>query len=214
MNFSFLIKEFLGTFLLTGLGTLSIVLHELHYVPLGNWGIALVFGVVVAFLSHSKNTFFCGDLNPLVTLLNTGNWNIKSFRIAAQVCGSILASLVLHFSFPSNENLGSTLPKVGFWNTFALESIGFLLLFLAIRFPFGKRSLHWIQPAIVVFLLAGLIGPYTGASLNLARSFGPALISGNTSSLLPYLLAHIGFYSLISLTNFNKKQVRTSCCSC
>jgi aquaporin Z len=88
-----------------------------------------------------------------------------------------------------------TLPS-GLWSqAFALECIlSFLLMFVIASLSTGcpdKRLLSGLVVGSIIAIEAHFAGPITGASMNPARSIGPALIVGNVNSLWIYILAPI-----------------------
>lgn len=102
--------------------------------------------------------------------------------ILAQLLGAVIASGVLFLSFGSIANLGATLPLKDNWQqSFILETILTFILMLVIlgsgldrRAPIGFAG---IAIGLTVGLEAACMGSITGASMNPARSFAPALVS-------------------------------------
>ena len=143
-------------------------------------------------------------MNPAVTLSLTilrahPKRKLLSY-LGVQFVGGIAASVLLALMAPENEYLGASLPSGSAAQSFYLE---FLLTFalmtvilLASQFHRIKlsnhRSLKFLTPIAIggtVFLEAYFAGPITGASMNPARSLGPALVSGHTEHLWVYLIA-------------------------
>jgi aquaporin Z len=96
--------------------------------------------------------------------------------------------------FPSNINLGTTLPAGSWQQSFVLEIILTYFLMLVIIFVSqNKKTTHMTGMAVgaVVMLEAIFAGPITGASMNPARSIAPAIVSGNTAHLWLYIVAPI-----------------------
>jgi aquaporin Z len=102
-----------------------------------------------------------------------------------------MASGMLRLLFPASKLLGSTLPQGTDSQSFVLEIIlSFFLLFVIAQMANKeKQALAGIVIGSVVLLEAMFAGPITGASMNPARSFAPAIVSGNMQSLWIYLTA-------------------------
>jgi len=66
-----------------------------------------------------------------------------------------------------------------------------LLMFVILLVTRKENNIYGVAIGGTVFISALLIGDYTGASLNPARSLGPALISGDTKDILFYIIAPI-----------------------
>ena len=95
--------------------------------------------------------------------------------------------------FPANEYLGSTNPAGSDLLSFILEIIlTFMLMMVIMRVAYGSKEqgmFAGLAISSVVALEALFAGPVSGASMNPARSFGPALVSMHLSHLWIYLLA-------------------------
>lgn len=198
-----LFGEFTGTFILVFAGTGAVVITSLTGAP-GHVGIALTFGGVVAALIYTFGHVSGAHFNPAVTL---GFWSMGEFKrqdvvpyIAAQCTGAILASLILYLLFiPQIENisevayLGATLPRYSAFQSFLFEVILTFILMLVIcgSAVHGKavKEFAGIAIGLTVCLEAMFAGPISGASMNPARSLGPALVSLNAEHLWIYLSA-------------------------
>jgi MIP family channel proteins len=125
-------------------------------------------------------------INPAVTL---GFWSVRRFPTAevapyiiAQCSGGVAASLVLRGTLGPVGDLGATLPRISVPSAFAIEwLLSFVLMFVIMAVATDDRVAGGFA-AIAVGLSVGFCalmgGPITGASMNPARSFGPALIGG------------------------------------
>jgi aquaporin Z len=190
------LAEFLGTFLLVFAGTAAIVVNDLSAGAITQVGIALVFGLIVAAMIYTFGEISGAHLNPAVTL---GFYYARRFSgkhvmpyILSQCLGAISASFLLHLLFPEHASLGATLPHGALAQTFILEIlITFMLMLTIIQVATGAKeigNLAGIAIGGVVACAALFAGPISGASMNPARSIGPALISGNLTVLWLYLL--------------------------
>ena len=111
------------------------------------------------------------------------------FYIIAQIAGAVIAAFLLRLLFPVHPTLGSTVPTMPFFGAFFIEiMLSFLLMFVILNVSTGHMEKGIMAGGFIA--LAGLIGgPLTGASMNPARSFGPALFSGNLHYGLIYFIA-------------------------
>ena len=192
-------SEFIGTFALVFAGTGAIVVNAQTGV-LGNLGIALVFGFIVAVMIYAIGHISGAHINPAVTV---ALWLGKKFNkkqvlpyVLSQLLGATFASLLVLTIIGGDSFVGATLPKDGnFMQSFYLEIVlTFFLMFVIIGSSTDKMAYKqfagWaIGTTVGLDALFG--GPISGASMNPARSFGPALISGNFSFHWVYWLAPI-----------------------
>ncbi len=198
MNSKYL-AEFAGTFFLVLIGTGSIIIDQQFNHPLGVKGIAICFGVTVTSMIYIFGKRSGSHINPAVTIAlsqsNGFTWKETSYYVISQLGGAIAASLILFFIFPENKNLGATIPSVSANQAFQLEFILSLDLMLTILFfSRGNKIFQLLAPVAIgatVGVEAWLAGPLTGASMNPARSIGPALVSMNLKYIWLYILAPI-----------------------
>lgn len=181
------LAEFIGTFVLVFAGTGAVIVNQISDGAVTHLGVSFVFGAVVAALIYTLGHISDAHFNPAVTLAfwRSGFFHKKQVLpyIVSQTLGAVLASLLLFLSFGSVANLGTTLPLNNNWlQSFVLETILTFILMLVIlgsgldrRSPIGFAGL---AIGLTVGLEAAFMGPITGASMNPARSFGPALVSG------------------------------------
>lgn len=189
--------EFLGTYILVFCGTGAIVINEVSGGAITHAGIAIVFGLVVLAMIHAFGDVSGAHLNPAVTLSFAASrkFPVKSILpyILVQLAGAVLASMTLKVLFPENALLGATLPAGSVQQSFILELIlTFILMLVIFRVSSGAKEkgiTAGIAIASVVGLEAMFAGPICGASMNPARSFGPALVSGHTENLWIYIFA-------------------------
>lgn len=194
--------EALGTFILVFVGTGAIIANEISGGEVTNVGIGLTFGLVVMAVIYSLGDRSGAHINPAVTL---AFWLSKRFEgkqvlpyILAQVAGALLASLVLRATFFQHESqLGVTLPsdKVLWWQAMIFEfMLTYILMFVILQVSHPSNSagpFAAIAIGGVVAFEAIFAGPICGASMNPARSIGPALVSGTLIHLWFYILAPI-----------------------
>lgn len=192
-----LLAEFLGTFFLVFAGTGAVVVDDLRGHPIGAPGIALVFGLVVLTLIYAFGELSGAHFNPAVTLgfaaAGRFRWKEVPGYAVSQFLGALAASLVLRGIFPDHKGLGSTQPSGSATAAGIMEAILTLFLMLVIlRVSTGARE-KGITAGIAVGAVIGLeamfAGPFCGASMNPARSAGPALVSGQLQNLWVYCVA-------------------------
>lgn len=191
-------SEFFGTFLLVFFGTGSIIISEEYSGIIQALGIGIVFGVTVWLLVQFFGKFSNCHINPAVSITFFVKKEISLQKtilyISFQLSGAFLASLVLSFLFPLNKNLGNTIPSGSWQESFFLEFfLSFALMFVILAATTNRKLLKYAPFLIgfTVFLEAWLAGPICGASMNPARTFGPAIVSNNTKFLYLYFLAPI-----------------------
>ncbi len=193
------IAEFIGTFTLVFCGCGAIVTNEFSQGTVTHSGIALTFGLVVMSLIYAFGEISGAHFNPAVTIAfaYARRFPVKEVPkyIFAQCIGAIIAAVLLLILFPENEFLGTTLPKIDVWRVFLFEVIlTFFLMLVIINVSTGSKEtgvMAGIAIGGVVWFEAQFAGPITGASMNPARSIGPALISGHIEHLWLYILAPI-----------------------
>lgn len=199
VSFKRYISEFIGTFALVFAGTGAIVVDAQTGV-LGNVGIALVFGFIVAVMIYTVGHISGAHINPVVTIaLWVGNkFNRKHVipYVISQLLGATFASILVLIILGGDSFLGATLPRDGnFMQSFYLEIVlTFFLMFVILGSSTDKmayKQFAGLAIGTTVGLDALFGGPISGASMNPARSFGPALISGNFSFHWVYWLAPI-----------------------
>lgn len=216
------LAEFIGTFTLIFMGTGAVMVNQISQGAVTHLGISGIFGAVVAALIYALGHISGAHLNPAVTL---ALWQGGFFRgrrvfpyILAQILGAIVASSLLLIIFGPVANLGATLPLNNNWQqSFILEIIlTFMLMLVILGAAVDQRShsgFAGLAIGLTVGLEAACMGPITGASMNPARSFGPALLSGLWQHQWLYWIAPIigaqaamWVYRLLSQNGANLRQ--------
>lgn len=176
----------MGTFFLTFAGTGAIVINEISQGAVTHVGIGLTFGFVVLVLIYALGPISGAHFNPAVTL---SFWITRHFPknqlllyVFSQILGAIFASLLLFLLFGNIAHLGATLPAGSDIQSLVLEFLlTFLLMFVIMSVATGSKEvgqMAGLAIGLTVGLEAIFAGPICGASMNPARSFGPALVSG------------------------------------
>jgi MIP family channel proteins len=192
-----LAAEFVGTFALVFAGPGAIVIAAVELGSISHEGVAATFGLVIMAMIYAVGHISGAHFNPGVTLAFA---LVRHFRtrdvlpyIGAQLLAAVVAAAVLRVMFGNVANLGATLPAGSEAQSFALEVIlSFILMFVVISVATDSRAVGQVAAIAIggtVGLTAIFAGPISGASMNAARSFGPAVVSGNLDSLWLYLVA-------------------------
>ena len=197
--------EFIATFIMVFAGCGAIIVEALTG-SLGHAGVALTWGFVVVALIYTFGHISGAHMNPAVSIAFSvmGEFEKKDlpWYIAAQVLGAIVASIMLYLIFLEEAKsmnqlayLGYTLHRGSGLQLFIMEFILTFILMLVIcgSAVHGKaiKSFAGLAIGLTVGLEAMFAGPITMASMNPARSIGPAIISGNLDSLWIYVAATI-----------------------
>jgi len=188
------LAEFIGTFFLCFAGIAAILSNTPAVgAGLGIVGIALAHGLALSIAINAFGGASGGHCNPAVTMgmLSTGRISAPNAAIyvVAQCLGATVAALLCKALFPmeavAQANLGIPLPAA--WAGTHVVLLGeFVLTFLLMTAVFGTA----VDPRGQVVKIGGFgigltvtfdilaAGAVTGASMNPARSFGPALVQG------------------------------------
>jgi len=191
------LSEFIGTFGLVFFGTGAIIVNDLTGGDITHLGVSVMFGLIVMAMIFAFGEISGAHINPAVTLAFwfSGRFSGKDVMpyILAQFLGAILASGTLLLLFPDHIGLGATLPSDTVLQTFILEVLlTFFLMLVIMNVSVGSKeigTLAGIAIGATVLLEALFAGPITGASMNPARSLGPALVSGQFTHLWVYIVA-------------------------
>jgi len=190
--------ELLGTYILVFVGAGAIVIDSVTGGGVSHLGIGLTFGLVVMAMIYTIGDVSGAHINPAVTIAFAVAKRFPKSEIfpyvSFQIIGAILASATLYFLFPGSVTMGQTLPLNDNWlQSFVLELIlTFILMFVILNVSTGAKE-KGITAALaiggVVAFEATFAGPICGASMNPARSIGPALFSGDLTHLWLYIVA-------------------------
>jgi aquaporin Z len=194
-----LFSELLGTFALVLVAAGGGILH-------GQGQISLAAAVVAPGLMVMAIILFMGavsgaHLNPAVSLAfalrGDFPWKRVPGYIIIQLIGATLACLFLLAVFGNIKHLGATLPGPGYenWQALLMEIV---LTALLVSVILGTASAAQNVGAIAALGVGGYIAlaglwsaPVSGTSMNPARSFGPALVSGDWTSYWVYVVGPI-----------------------
>ncbi len=188
--------EGLAAFALVFAGCGAIVADARYDGELGAVGVSLVFGLVIMAMVYATGHLSGAHINPAVTVAFalTRHFPARdaSAYITAQLAGATAAALVLLAAWPDGPaDLGATVPAVGAGTALLYEALlTAILMFVIMAVATDTRAVG-AGAAIAIGGTVGLDalfgGPVTGASMNPARSFGPALAAGQWSDFWVYL---------------------------
>jgi aquaporin Z len=190
MNIKALLAEFIGTFFLVFIGAgVAVVTGDLLM-------IALAHGLVIVSMAYAYGSISGAHLNPAVTfamaLRGRMEWVEAASYWVTQLLGGVVAAAALMFIFGSADfGLGETVPVVPALQATVLEALmTFVLVNAALHTTEKKGGTAFAGLAIGLSLTAAILfaGPITGASLNPARSFGPALFTNNLDTVWIYVV--------------------------
>ncbi|TJZ99731.1 MIP/aquaporin family protein [Actinacidiphila oryziradicis] len=196
-----LFGELFGTFLLVLAGAGAAVLEAATHGQIGRAAAVTAPGLTVLAVILFMGAVCGAHLNPIVSiafaLRGDFAWRRVPGYIAAQCVGALLASLVLKATFGDVAHLGATLPGPGFTapQAFVVEAV--LSLGLVSTILGTASSAQNVGPLSAIgvgayIVVAGLwASPVSGASMNPARSLGPALVSADLHDLWIYLTAPV-----------------------
>ena len=191
-----LFSEALGTFMLVLAAAGGGLLHAQGQISLAAAVVApgLMVMAIILFMGAVSGA----HLNPVVSLAFAMRRDFPWLRvvgyIAAQLAGATLACLFLLAVFGNVEHLGATLPGPGYenWQALLMEiALTGVLVSVILGTASGAQNVGAIGALGVggYIALAGLwAAPVSGVSMNPARSFGPALVSGYWTSYWVYVI--------------------------
>ena len=194
-----LVAELFGTFALVFFSASSVVMAGTLGVGYGLLGIALVNAVVFSVAVSATMGISGGFLNPAITTavliarrISVGDW---IGYLVAELIGAVLAAWCVKLLLPeaaARTALYGT-PMIGLNVTFgAAVALEALFTFFLVSAVFGTMispeapRIGGFGVGLSLFFLIMVGGPLTGAAMNPARAFGPALISGTWTGHLAY----------------------------
>jgi len=189
--------EAAGTALLVGIGTGTIVLAARfggipQWEMAGAWFLAVLVPIVLLIDVSGAH------LNPAITLSLAASgriaWRQVPLYVLGQIAGAFIGSAVVLAAFGNAAHLGATIPAQGNSAWTFLAELAFTAALVGAVFVLADRGegrSRWreVLPPSVVAVSTYLIGPWTGSSLNPARTIAPAVLSGTYTDLWVYLIA-------------------------
>ena len=202
-----LVAEAIGTFALVFAGCGAIMVDQ-KTGALGHIGVAITFGLVIMAMIYAVGHISGAHFNPAVTASFALTRHFPRLHIvpywAAQLAGALLAAAILRGSLGNIAHVGATYPTGTDAQAFLWEAVLSFFLMFVIMAVATDASAVGEAAAIAIGGTVGLDamfgGPITGASMNPARSLGPALVTGDLHTIWIYLLAPIAGATLAALT--------------
>jgi aquaporin NIP len=192
--------EGLAAFALVFAGCGAVVTNATHHNALGSVGVSLVFGLVIMVMIYATGHLSGAHINPAVTVAFTLTRHFPGrdavAYIGAQLLGAAAGAFLLLAAWSSKpEALGATVPSVSTGTALLYEIVlTAFLMFVIIAVATDTRAVG-AAAAIAIGGTVGLDalfgGPITGASMNPARSFGPALASGTWTDFWIYVVGPV-----------------------
>jgi MIP family channel proteins len=191
--------EGIGTFFLVLIGPGAAMVNASTGGVIGHTGVALAFAFVVLAMIFAIGHLSGAHINPAVTV---AFWSARRFParevapyLVAQCVGAAAAAFVLRWVLPATIRSAATLPGIPVPQAFAVEwLLSFVLMFVVMAVATDDRvasGFGGIAVGVTVGFDAMMGGPLTGASMNPARSLGPALASGAWDAHWIYWVAPI-----------------------
>ena len=190
--------ELVGTFALVTAGCGAIMVNtqtgELTHV-----GIALTFGLIITVMIAAVGHISGAHFNPAVTIAFAVTrhfpWHEVLYYVVAQTLGAVLGALTLRLLLGEMALMGATVPSGSVLQSFWLEVLLTAVLMFVITSVATDTKAVGAPAALAIGFTVALDamwgGPISGASMNPARSFGPALIAGIWANQWVYWLAPI-----------------------
>jgi aquaporin Z len=190
-----LFSELLGTFALVLVAAGGGILHAKGQVSLAAAVVApgLMVMAIILFMGAVSGAHLNPGVSLAFALRGDFPWKRVPGYIIIQLAGATLAALFLRWIFGNTEHLGATLPGPGYhdWQALLMEIV---LTALLVSVILGTASAAQNVGAVAALGVGGYIAlaglwaaPVSGASMNSARSFGPALAGGDWASYWVYV---------------------------
>lgn len=193
------VAEALGTLAIVYVGAGAMLVNNISSAGYGTLGVALAQALVLGVMVTLMMDISGGHLNPAVSLsmVTTRRLDLTSgiVYIGAQMAGAVLGALLLKWSMPGNVTRAAALGTpliagtVTLGQAIFLEAVFSFFLVSAYYGTMGRERPSGVGGfAVGLTLFFGILvgGPLTGAALNPARAFGPAMVSGTWTGQAVY----------------------------
>lgn len=193
------LAEGIGTFGLVFAGCGAIMVDMLSHGQITHVGVSLVFGLIITVMIYAFGHISGAHFNPAVTLafVLARHFPVRRLWVywGSQFVGATLATLCLRLLLGDVAHLGTTFPTGtgGAWQAFTLEALlTFFLMVVIMAMATDSRAVGQAAALAIgatIALEALFAGPISGASMNPARSLGPALVSLTWTAQWVYVCA-------------------------
>ena len=207
-NYQKYLAELIGTAVLVFVGCSSIVIGGFGGAfPMGMVGIGITFGMAVTAMAYTIGPVSGCHINPAVTaaVWAAGRMNNQDAigYIVAQLIGGIIGALVLFIILKGRTagyNVGTQGLGQNGWQAYTIwaaviaefvATLIFTLVILAVTGPKGATPIAGLVIGLTLMIMHFAFIPVSGASLNGARSLGPAVFVGGTA------LAQVWMYLVV-----------------
>ncbi len=200
--------EVIGTFVIVVFATGSVVLDTKYVGTFGLWFVALAPAIAVACMVYAFGKISMSHFNPAVTVgfLITKHTpkNLFPLYITAEIIGAISGSIFVKYVVGTQANIGANAPDYHYSipliiGVEVLATALLMAVILTVVHTKGLKGFGGMVIGIMVGLDIFFLAFISGASMNPARSLGPALVSGYLNNLWLYLTATFVGSSTIAL---------------
>ena len=192
------LAEFLGTYALVFFGCGSMIMHQINESIMPGFVIPIIFGLIICIMIYAFGDVSGAHFNPAVSVgfcfLQEISIKDTLFYIIAQCIGAILASTTHLILFKGAHDYGKTKLHNGMnlIGGISFEVILTFFLMLVILFVSKARKNIAIFSGVAIGAMVAIAsyvgGPYTGSSMNPARSIGPAFLANDFNILYIYII--------------------------
>lgn len=194
-----MLAEAIGTFSLVFAGCGAIVINTTSENQITHVGVAIVFGLVVMAMIYAVGHVSGAHFNPAVTLAFTivGRFPLKEVPgyIVSQIVAATASASLLRLIMGNVGNLGATIPSGSAGQSLGLEIVTtFFLMFVISAVATDSRAegtMAGIAIGGTVMFDAMFAGPICGASMNPARSLGPAFAGAIFDDIWVYIIGPV-----------------------
>ncbi|KAK2657019.1 hypothetical protein Ddye_010071 [Dipteronia dyeriana] len=221
-----MLAEVVGTYFLIFAGCASVAVNTDYDKVVTLPGISIVWGLAVMVLIYSVGHISGAHFNPSVTIAfatcKRFPWKQVPAYVAAQVLGSTLAAGTLRLLFSGKQDhFVGTVPSGSDIQSFVMEFIiTFYLMFIVSGVATDNRAtgeLAGLAIGATVLLNVMFAGPISGASMNPARTLGPAIVWSQYKGIWIYMVAPIlgavcgaWVYNMVRYTDKPSREIAKS----
>lgn len=192
------LAECIGTYALVTAGCGAIMVNS-STGTLGHTGVAVTFGLVIMVMIAATGHLSGAHFNPAVTvafaLTRHFAWRDVPVYIGGQLAGATLGAITLRALLGHIASLGATMPSGSVSQSLGVEILlSAVLMFVIMAVATDTRAVGQLAALSIgatVALDALWAGPISGASMNPARSLGPALVAGLWADQWLYIVGPI-----------------------